>query len=191
MSSEGEGAEGGRALKAAVGSLLGDLGIDVDSVKREVMSKVESRLEIAKAFAKEHVAAIAVARRGAVPAGARPAAGSARSARSAGSAGSSGSSGSSGSEPGVRSTGRTKRGERRARGGWADDALRDDDPQVRLAAAEGLGGLEDPRAIEALSRALRSDESVEVRRMAAWALGEIEDARAVAGAVRSAAVGQG
>ena len=71
------------------------------------------------------------------------------------------------------------------------EALRDDDPRVRLAAAEGLGGLEDPRAIEALSRALRSDESVEVRRMAAWALGEIEDARAVAGAVRGAAVGQG
>jgi HEAT repeat protein/beta-lactamase regulating signal transducer with metallopeptidase domain len=59
------------------------------------------------------------------------------------------------------------------------EALFDDDPVVRLAAAEGLGGMEDPRAVEALSRALRSDESVEVRRMAAWALGEIEDARAV------------
>jgi HEAT repeat protein/beta-lactamase regulating signal transducer with metallopeptidase domain len=59
------------------------------------------------------------------------------------------------------------------------EALGDEDPVVRLAAAQGLGGMEDPRAIEALSRALRSDESVEVRRMAAWALGEIEDARAV------------
>jgi HEAT repeat protein/beta-lactamase regulating signal transducer with metallopeptidase domain len=58
-------------------------------------------------------------------------------------------------------------------------ALTDRDPQVRLAAAEGLGGLDDPRAVEALSRALRSDENVEVRRMAAWALGEIEDAAAV------------
>ena len=58
-------------------------------------------------------------------------------------------------------------------------ALGDRDPLVRLAAAEGLGGLEDPRAVEALSRALRSDESVEVRRMAAWALGEIEDAAGV------------
>jgi HEAT repeat protein/beta-lactamase regulating signal transducer with metallopeptidase domain len=59
------------------------------------------------------------------------------------------------------------------------EALADRDPQVRLAAAEGLGGLEDPRAVEALSRALRTDENVEVRRMAAWALGEIEDAAAV------------
>ena len=58
-------------------------------------------------------------------------------------------------------------------------ALTDADPLVRLAAAEGLGGMEDPRAVEALSRALRSDESVEVRRMAAWALGEIEDDAAV------------
>ena len=58
-------------------------------------------------------------------------------------------------------------------------ALTDRDPNVRLAAAEGLGGLEDPRAVEALSRALRTDENVEVRRMAAWALGEIEDAAAV------------
>lgn len=58
-------------------------------------------------------------------------------------------------------------------------ALTDDDPLVRLAAAEGLGGIEDPRAVEALSKALRGDESVEVRRMAAWALGEIEDAAAV------------
>ncbi len=58
-------------------------------------------------------------------------------------------------------------------------ALTDGDPLVRLAAAEGLGGMEDPRAVEALSRALRSDESVEVRRMSAWALGEIEDAAGV------------
>ena len=58
-------------------------------------------------------------------------------------------------------------------------ALTDADPLVRLAAAEGLGGIEDPRAVEALSKALRGDESVEVRRMAAWALGEIEDAAGV------------
>jgi HEAT repeat protein/beta-lactamase regulating signal transducer with metallopeptidase domain len=58
-------------------------------------------------------------------------------------------------------------------------ALTDGDPLVRLAAAEGLGAIEDPRAVEALSRALRTDESVEVRRMAAWALGEIEDAAGV------------
>ena len=60
-------------------------------------------------------------------------------------------------------------------------ALRDPSVDVRLTSAQALGSLEDPRAVEALLAALRSDSDVGVRKMAAWALGEIEDARAVAG----------
>lgn len=58
-------------------------------------------------------------------------------------------------------------------------ALADREAAVRAEAARSLGELEDPRSVEALSRALRTDESAEVRRMAAWALGEIEDPAAV------------
>ncbi|HUP20009.1 MAG TPA: HEAT repeat domain-containing protein [Gemmatimonadota bacterium] len=57
--------------------------------------------------------------------------------------------------------------------------LRDGNADVRQAAARGLGELEDPRAVAALMRALRTDPDAGVRQMAAWALGEIEDARAV------------
>ncbi len=58
-------------------------------------------------------------------------------------------------------------------------SLGDTDPEVRNAAAQALGNLGDPRAVEALMRALRSDSDAGVRAMAAWALGEIEDPRAV------------
>lgn len=60
-------------------------------------------------------------------------------------------------------------------------ALRDPSVDVRLTSAQALGSLEDPRAVEALVAALRSDSDAGVRKMAAWALGEIEDARAVSG----------
>ncbi|HET9440971.1 MAG TPA: HEAT repeat domain-containing protein [Longimicrobiales bacterium] len=58
-------------------------------------------------------------------------------------------------------------------------ALGDKDAEVRLSAAQSLGGLEDERAIIALSNALRNDSDARVRKMAAWALGNIEDARAL------------
>ncbi|HEY0670879.1 MAG TPA: HEAT repeat domain-containing protein [Longimicrobiales bacterium] len=58
-------------------------------------------------------------------------------------------------------------------------ALSDKDADVRLSAAQSLGGLEDERAIIALSNALRNDSDARVRKMAAWALGNIEDARAI------------
>ncbi len=54
-------------------------------------------------------------------------------------------------------------------------ALGDDDSAVRLTAASTLGKLQDPRAVEALTRALRQDPDAKVRAMAAWALGQIED----------------
>ncbi|MDM8007624.1 MAG: M56 family metallopeptidase [Phycisphaerae bacterium] len=54
----------------------------------------------------------------------------------------------------------------------------DSDPRVRETAAETLGGLREPSAVEALIAALK-DEDVGVRRAAAGALGEIGDARAV------------
>ena len=56
---------------------------------------------------------------------------------------------------------------------------RDGKPEVRLAAVAALGELDDPRAVAALSKALREDPDPEVRRMAAWALGELEDPRGV------------
>jgi HEAT repeat protein len=67
-------------------------------------------------------------------------------------------------------------------------ALRDSIPDVRVSAAHALGSLGDPRAVEALLQALRSDSDAGVRKMAAWALGEIESPSAVGGlsqAVRS------
>jgi HEAT repeat protein len=57
--------------------------------------------------------------------------------------------------------------------------LADSDAAVRLAAIQALGDLDDPRAVEALSQALRNDSDPEVREMAAWALGEIESPTAV------------
>ena len=58
-------------------------------------------------------------------------------------------------------------------------AISDDDPSVRLSAAETLGKFRDPRAVQALIQALRQDPDPKVRAMAAWALGEIEDPAAV------------
>ena len=57
-------------------------------------------------------------------------------------------------------------------------ALRDSDAGVRRAAAQSLGNIESPRAVDGLIGVLR-DSDVEVRRAAVWALGEIEDRRAV------------
>ena len=52
-----------------------------------------------------------------------------------------------------------------------DLLLTSDDPQMRAAAAYGLGVLEDPRALDALLQALAEDEDAEVRAAAAGALG--------------------
>ena len=57
-------------------------------------------------------------------------------------------------------------------------ALRDPDAGVRRAAAQSLGNIENPRAVDGLVAVL-GDSDVEVRRAAVWALGEIEDRRAV------------
>ena len=51
-------------------------------------------------------------------------------------------------------------------------ALSDREADVREAAAQALGQLEDPRAVEALMRALRNDSDAGVRAMAAWALAQ-------------------
>lgn len=59
------------------------------------------------------------------------------------------------------------------------EAVSDENPSVRLSAAETLGKLMDPRAVQALIEALRQDPEPRVRAMAAWALGEIEDPAAV------------
>jgi HEAT repeat protein/beta-lactamase regulating signal transducer with metallopeptidase domain len=58
-------------------------------------------------------------------------------------------------------------------------ALSDADADVRLAAVNSLGGLQDPAAIAALAKALHEDTDARVREAAAWALGEIDDNRAV------------
>jgi HEAT repeat protein/beta-lactamase regulating signal transducer with metallopeptidase domain len=63
--------------------------------------------------------------------------------------------------------------------GALSTSLRDRDAEVRKTAAQALGEFADPRAVEALMRALRSDSDAGVRAMAAWALGQIEDPRAV------------
>ncbi|HEX7049714.1 MAG TPA: M56 family metallopeptidase [Longimicrobiales bacterium] len=56
-----------------------------------------------------------------------------------------------------------------------------DDPVVgvRASAVRALGDIEDPMAVEALSKVLREDEDAGVRKMAAWALGEIGDPAAI------------
>lgn len=60
------------------------------------------------------------------------------------------------------------------------ETLSDANAAVRLAAIKSLGQLGDPRAIAALSKALREDSDARVREAAAYALGEIDDSRAVA-----------
>ena len=57
--------------------------------------------------------------------------------------------------------------------------IRDESASVRLAAVEALGQLADPRAIDALAEALKSDSDARVREAAASALGEIDSPRAV------------
>jgi HEAT repeat protein/beta-lactamase regulating signal transducer with metallopeptidase domain len=59
------------------------------------------------------------------------------------------------------------------------ETLTDANPAVRLAAAQSLGSLEDPRAIVALAKALKEDADARVREAAANSLGEIDDNRAV------------
>jgi HEAT repeat protein len=58
-------------------------------------------------------------------------------------------------------------------------ALDDDNADVRLAAVQSLGNLQDPAAIAALAKALKEDTDARVREAAAWSLGEIDDNRAV------------
>lgn len=65
------------------------------------------------------------------------------------------------------------------------EALLDDDSEVRAMVARALGAIDDPRAIDALMRALREDADADVRKMAAWALGEIESPRAIPGLARA------
>ncbi|HEX7937881.1 MAG TPA: M56 family metallopeptidase [Gemmatimonadaceae bacterium] len=57
--------------------------------------------------------------------------------------------------------------------------LGDASVNVRLAAVQSLGNLQDPAAIAALAKALKEDTDARVREAAAWALGEIDDNRAV------------
>ena len=54
-------------------------------------------------------------------------------------------------------------------------ALRDPDVGVRHTAAHLLGQMDDPRAVDALLRALANDADAGVRKMAAWALAEVTD----------------
>lgn len=59
------------------------------------------------------------------------------------------------------------------------EALADSDVEVRRSAIGALAQAQEPRAVAALSKALREDKDATVRKQAAWALGNIEDARAV------------
>jgi HEAT repeat protein/beta-lactamase regulating signal transducer with metallopeptidase domain len=59
------------------------------------------------------------------------------------------------------------------------ETLTDANAVVRIAAANSLGTLGDPRAIAALAKALREDTDARVREAAAHALGDIDDPRAV------------
>jgi len=61
--------------------------------------------------------------------------------------------------------------------------LKDEDVSVRLAAVQSLGNLSDPRAVDALVQALKTDTDARVREAAAEALGEIKDKRAVPGLI--------
>lgn len=146
------GPESGAGVTKGVGSVLDDLGVDLGGLKQSVVDGVATGLETAKSVALDAVSEISVKLDEQFP---QP---------------------TPTPDPDPDPQGHEV--DERALSGLLI-ALSDADRSVRLAAAQGLGGLEDPRAVEALSRALLSDENVEVRRMAAWALGEIEDARAV------------
>jgi HEAT repeat protein/beta-lactamase regulating signal transducer with metallopeptidase domain len=61
--------------------------------------------------------------------------------------------------------------------------LKDENVAVRLAAVQSLGSLEDPRAVDALVQALRTDADARVREAAAEALGNIDSPRAVPGLI--------
>ena len=61
--------------------------------------------------------------------------------------------------------------------------LKDENAAVRLAAVESLGNLSDPRAVDALVQALKSDTDPRVREAAAEALGNIDSPRAVPGLI--------
>jgi len=61
--------------------------------------------------------------------------------------------------------------------------LKDENAAVRLAAVQSLGNLSDPRAVDALVQALKTDTDPEVREAAAEALGEIDSPRAVPGLI--------
>jgi HEAT repeat protein/beta-lactamase regulating signal transducer with metallopeptidase domain len=61
--------------------------------------------------------------------------------------------------------------------------VKDSNVAVRLAAVEALGNLEDPRAVDALVQALRTDTDARVREAAAESLGEIDSNRAVPGLI--------
>jgi HEAT repeat protein len=60
------------------------------------------------------------------------------------------------------------------------NALKDISPFVRAAAAEVLGEIKDPRAVEPLIRAVLRDSYEYTRAAAAWALALMEDPRAIA-----------
>ena len=61
--------------------------------------------------------------------------------------------------------------------------IRDSSAAVRYAAVQALGNLQDPRAVDALVQALRTDTDARVREAAAESLGEIDSPRAVPGLI--------
>jgi HEAT repeat protein/beta-lactamase regulating signal transducer with metallopeptidase domain len=61
--------------------------------------------------------------------------------------------------------------------------LKDENAAVRLAAIQSLGNLSDPRAVDALVEAVKTDTDPQVREAAAEALGEIDSPRAVPGLI--------
>lgn len=67
-------------------------------------------------------------------------------------------------------------------------AIRDSNVEVRVNAIMALGSLNaDPRSVQALIQALRTDPDAEVRKVAAWALGQIEDRAATSALVQAMA----
>ena len=65
-----------------------------------------------------------------------------------------------------------------ARAGYLVGLLSDDDPGNRWKAAQALGRMQDPVAVDALLRALYDDDW-RVQQKAVWALGSIGDPRAI------------